>query len=124
VSSALVAIVDDDEGLCSSLVDLMRSFGYRAEFFGSAEAFLAASDPRSFDHVIADIQMPGMGGLKLVRKLQEQGDMPPAILITALPDPRLDDEAAAVGAQCLLRKPFDSAALLACLELGHRNERP
>jgi FixJ family two-component response regulator len=124
VSSARVAIIDDDEGLCSSLVDLMQSLGYQAESFESAETFLAASDLRRFDRIIADIQMPGMGGLSLVRKLQEMGGMPPVILITAMPDKRLDHEAVAVGAQCLLRKPFDTSALLACLEGGPGEDPP
>jgi FixJ family two-component response regulator len=123
VRGPLIAIVDDDDLLRASLVDLMRSLGYRAESYGSGEAFLAASDPRRFDHVIADVQMPGMGGLDLVRKLQELGDMPPVILITGLRDRRLDDQAAAAGARCLLRKPFDSTALLACFEAGPDDER-
>lgn len=114
--SAFVAIIDDDEGLCSSLVDLMRSVGHRAESFASAEAFLAAPNLLLFNAVIADVHMPGMSGLNLVRKLQEQGGMPPVILITAWPDVQLDDEAISAGAQCLLWKPFEAKALLACLE--------
>jgi FixJ family two-component response regulator len=124
VSSPLVAIIDDDEALCSSLVDLMRSIGYRAEFFASAETFLASSNLLLFDCVIADVHMPGMSGLHLVRKLQEQDGMTPVILITALPDRQLDNEAISVGAQCLLRKPFETRVLLDCVEMSLSNERP
>jgi FixJ family two-component response regulator len=112
VTSPLVAIVDDDEALCSSLVDLMRSIGYGAEPFASAETLLMWSNLFLFDCVIADVHMPGMSGLNLVRKLQDQSCMVPVILITALPDKQLDDEAISVGAPCLLRKPFESKALL------------
>lgn len=80
----LVAIIDDDEALCSSLVDLMRSVGCRAEPFASAEIFLTSSTLTSLECVIADVHMHGMGGLNLVRKLHEQGVMTPVILITAL----------------------------------------
>jgi FixJ family two-component response regulator len=124
VTSPLVAVVDDDEALCSSLVDLMRSIGCRAEPHISAEAFLTSSALLSFDCVIADVHMPGMGGLDLVRKLHEQGIMTPVILITALPDKRLDDEAIAAGAQCLLRKPFETASLLDWVERSLSNDRP
>jgi FixJ family two-component response regulator len=124
VSSHLVAIIDDDEALCSSLVDLMRSTGYRAEAFPSAETFLAAFNRFPFDCVIADVDMPGMSGLYLVRKLREQGDVIPVFLITALPDKRLDDAAVLAGAQCLLRKPFETRALLDCVERSVPNERP
>jgi FixJ family two-component response regulator len=119
-----VAIVDDDAALCSSLVDLMRSVGYRAEAFASAETLLLSSDLLNFDCVIADVHMPGMSGLNLVRKLQDQGCMTPVTLITALPDKQLNDEAISVGAQHLLRKPIETAALLDCVERTLYNARP
>jgi FixJ family two-component response regulator len=124
VTSPLVAIIDDDEALCSSLVDLMRSIGYRVEPFASAETFLASSNLVLFDCVIADVHLPGMSGLDLARKLPEQGGMSPVILITGLPDKRLDDEAISVGAQCFLRKPFETKALLDCVERSLSNECP
>jgi FixJ family two-component response regulator len=112
VREAHVAIVDDDEALCRSLVDLMHSVGYHAEPFASAEALLMSSELPLFGCVIADVHMPGMSGLNLVRKLQEQGVVTPVILITALPDKHLDDEAVSVGARCLLRKPFEATTLI------------
>ena len=116
MKAVLVAIVDDDPGLCSSLVDLMRSAGYRAEAFLSAELFLAASAAHGFDRVILDIRMPGMNGLDLLRRLQAQGTMPPVVVITALRDEGLNELAIDAGARCLLRKPFDSEALLDSLD--------
>jgi FixJ family two-component response regulator len=124
VNSLLVAIIDDDEALCSSLVDLMRSIGHRAEPFASAEKFLASSNMFVFDCVIADVDMPGMSGLNLVRKFREQGAVVPVVLITALADQQLDAEAISVGAQCLLRKPFETRALLDWVERSLSNERP
>ena len=114
--SPFVAIIDDEEALCSSLADLMRSMGYRTESFTSAEALLTSPNLTLFDGMIADVYMPGMSGLFLVRKLRELGVMTPVILITALPDLQLDDEAKLVGAQGLLRKPFETKALLDCVE--------
>lgn len=123
MTSPLVAIIDDDDALCSSLVDLMRSVGYRAEPYTSAETFLTSSNLYSLDCVLADVQMPGMSGLDLLRKLHEQGIMTPVILITARPDNHLDDQAVSLGAQCLLRKPFESNSLLDCVERSLSNER-
>ena len=112
VNSPLVAIIDDDEALCLSLVDLMRSVGYLAEPFASAEVFLGSRHLFDVRCIIADVYMPGMGGLELLRNLHEQGIMTPLILVTALPDVQLDDAASSAGALCLLRKPFEADALL------------
>jgi len=123
VTSPLVAIVDDDDALCSSLVDLMRSIGYRAERYCSGESFLTSVDLLNVHCIVADVHMPGMSGLDLVRRLRHQGIMTPVILITALPDTHLDGEAVSVGAQCLLRKPFETESLIDCVERSLPDER-
>lgn len=94
----------------------MRSIGYRAEPFYSAETLLMSANRSSLDCIIADVHMPGMGGLNLVRELREQGVVTPVILITALTDGHLDAEAASRGAMCLLRKPFEISTLLDCIK--------
>jgi FixJ family two-component response regulator len=116
VAVPFVGVVDDDEALCLSLVDLMRSTGYRAEPFGSADTLLVSSSLSSVDCIIADVHMPGTGGIGLVRELRRRAMATPVILITALLHAHLDDEAASVGAFCLLRKPFETSALLHYIE--------
>jgi FixJ family two-component response regulator len=123
VTSPLVAIVDDDDALCSSLVDLMRSLGYRAESYYSGETFLTSVNLLNVHCIVADVHMPGMSGLDLVRRLRDQGIMTPVVLITALPDADLDGEAVSVGAQCLLRKPFETESLIDCVERNLPDER-
>ncbi|MDN4985591.1 response regulator [Bradyrhizobium sp. WYCCWR 13022] len=115
-----VGVVDDDEALCLSLVDLMRSVGFRSEPFDRAEALLSYTALSSFDCIIADVHMPGMGGLNLVRELQRRKIGSPVILITGLPDKQLDEEARSIGAFCLIRKPFETSVLLECLDKSFR----
>jgi FixJ family two-component response regulator len=112
VTVPFIAVVDDDEALGSSLVDLMRSIGYRAEPFTSAEALLMSPDRFGLHCIIADINMPGMSGLNLLDAIRQQGIRTPVVLITALTDKHLDEEAASKGALCLLRKPFEMSSLL------------
>ena len=69
VTKLPIAIIDDNEALCASLVDLMGSVGYLAHSFGSAEAFLDSCDMFNVRCIIADVHMPGMGGLNLLREL-------------------------------------------------------
>jgi FixJ family two-component response regulator len=118
VNSALIAIVDDDDMLRSSIANLMRSFGYRAEPFASAEALLMSSRLPLFDCVVADVHMPGMDGFGLARWLAKRDRWVPLILITASSERRLDDEAISAGARCFLRKPIEIKALADCVERG------
>jgi FixJ family two-component response regulator len=111
-----VAVVDDDEPFRTALVESLESLGYGARGFASAERFLTDNAHGSFDCLITDIHMPGMNGFDLKRQLISRDSKIPVVMITARVDPGLEAKAAAVGAVCLLRKPFESSALVHCLE--------
>ncbi|MBV8688064.1 MAG: response regulator [Alphaproteobacteria bacterium] len=111
----LVSVVDDDESLREAIVGLLRSMDYDARGFGSAEAFLAERDG-GWSCVISDVQLPGLSGFDMVRRMRELGRGVPAIMITARAGDALEAEADAAGAFCVLRKPFESSALLDCVE--------
>ena len=113
-SNGLIAIVEDDESLRCALVTLFRSLGWEARGFGSAEDFLAVPD--RWACVITDIQLPGENGLDLARRLREQDHDAPVIVITARTEEGLAAQAEAIGAVCLLRKPFDTGELIDCVE--------
>ncbi len=111
-----IAVIDDDESFRLALVESLRSQGYGARGFASAEEFIAEDGEDPCDCVITDIHMPGMSGLDLKRLLTTRGSGVPVIMITARADPGLEARAAASGAVCLLRKPFESKALINCLQ--------
>jgi FixJ family two-component response regulator len=111
----LISIVDDDASMRDALVGLVRSLGYDARGFASAEDFLACDDLGRFSCTITDIQMPGMNGFDLKRRLDERHGMP-VIMITARSDPGLKEKATLVGAVCFLRKPFETDVLVDCLQ--------
>jgi FixJ family two-component response regulator len=113
---SLISVIDDDESLRIALVGLVRSLGYDARGFGSAEEFLAADATASFSCIITDIQMPGMSGIDLMQHLAANKNSVPVIMITARPDPGLKAKAMASGATCFLKKPFEADALIGCLE--------
>jgi FixJ family two-component response regulator len=112
----VVAVIDDDEPFRKALVESIDSLGYAARGFASAEEFLASGGEKSFDCVITDIHMTGMSGFDLKQQLMSRGSKAPVIMITARAEPWLDTKAAAAGAVCLLRKPFQSSALIGCLD--------
>ena len=117
-AEALIAVIDDDESLRIGLVTLVRSAGYAAQGFASAEEFLALGRGKlqGFACVITDIQMPGLSGIELNRRLSAEGCSLPAIMITARNEPGLEESARDAGAICYLKKPFEAAVLLGCIE--------
>jgi FixJ family two-component response regulator len=123
--SSLVAIVDDDEEVCIGMTSLVRSLGYEAMAFPSAEDFLGCEQRRDTSCLISDVQMPGMNGLELQRVLMSEGSTLPIIFITAFPDDQVQQIALRAGAWCFLSKPFNGDKLITCLEtaLGTRDTR-
>ena len=113
----VIAVIDDDESFRVALVDSLSSLGYDAHGFASAEEFIAGGTA-PYDCVITDIHMPGMSGFDLVRWLLAHHSGVPVIMITADAEPALEASAAAIGAVCVLRKPFEADALAHCLEKG------
>lgn len=112
VREVLVAVVDDDESFRIAMIGLIRSLGYHAESYASAEAFLASANGREADCVISDVQMKGISGIELKHRLNAERCNVPLILVSAHADAGLDKEAADIGAVALLRKPFNGQVLV------------
>src|SRR5271165_7602660 len=79
----MIAVVDDDESVREALTGLVKSLGYRAVAFQSAEDFLNSKQRHGAACLIADVQMPGMTGPELHDRLVASGKPIPTILITA-----------------------------------------
>ncbi|MEJ2513666.1 MAG: response regulator FixJ [Gammaproteobacteria bacterium] len=111
-TDATVFIVDDDEAVRDSLGLLLRSGGYRARCYGSAQEFLKAFDVRDQGCLVLDIRMPGMTGLDLQKHLEEIGCNIPIIFITGHGDIPMAVEAVRMGAIDFLQKPFSDEELM------------
>jgi FixJ family two-component response regulator len=111
-----IAVIDDDQSFRVALVESLSSLGYGANGYASAEDYIGLIGGKSFDCVVTDIHMPGMSGLDLMKRLAAGGSTIPVVLITARSDANLEAKAAAAGAACLLRKPFETNDLIECIE--------
>ncbi|MFQ5412943.1 MAG: response regulator transcription factor [Phycisphaerae bacterium] len=109
---ATVFIVDDDEGLRTSLMRLMASVGLRVEAFPDAETFLQECDTDRPGCLILDIQMPGISGLELQAELVGYGCTLPVIIISAHGDVEQTVRAMKAGAVDFLKKPYQGKVLL------------
>ena len=108
----VVSIIDDDASVRMATNRLVRSLGYVAHAFSSADEFLRSSHVNDTSCVIADVQMPGMSGVELQSLLLAQGRRMPIIFITAFPEESTRARALEAGAICFLTKPFDGPTLI------------
>ncbi|HEX2458268.1 MAG TPA: response regulator [Vicinamibacterales bacterium] len=109
---SLVSVVDDDESIRESLPDLLRQFGFAAEAFSSAEAFLASEFVGETSCLLLDVAMSGMSGPDLQEELTRRRQRIPIVFITAYGDAPVLRRLLARGAVRCLVKPFSDAALL------------
>ena len=119
----LISIIDDDEFVPNSTKGLVRSMGYAAETFASAEEYLQSKRVADTACLISDVQMPGINGADLQDRLIADGHRMPIIFITAFIDPKTCARVMNAGAFGFLTKPFSDESLMACLDRALR-ERP
>jgi FixJ family two-component response regulator len=111
----LIAIVDDDQSMREATKGLMRSLGFDAEAFSSADDFLKFPHLRRTACLVTDIHMPGMSGLDLHRRLVALGESIPTVLITAYPNDNLGARGLGPDIVGYLAKPFGEQDLLNCI---------
>ena len=80
----MISIIDDDRSVREAVKSLIRSLGYEAVTFASAEEYLGADGARDSECIITDVQMPGMTGTDLQDRLIADGFRKPIILMSAL----------------------------------------
>jgi FixJ family two-component response regulator len=111
----MISIVDDDEAVREATKGLVRSLGYRASTFSSAEEFLKSEHLSDTSCLITDIHMPGLSGLELQSLLISSGHRVPIIFITAFPEDGVRARAMKAGAVGFMSKPYNEAHLIGCL---------
>ena len=119
----LVSIVDDDELMRNALLGLLKAVGLQARVFASAEEFLSSGFQHQTACLIADIRMPGMSGLELQAKLNNDHCSIPTIFITAHGGTKMRMEALRAGAAEFLTKPFRGQELLDAIQEAIARDR-
>ena len=108
----IIYLVDDDEPVRDALGMLFKSIGLEHEAFASALDFLQSYDARRHSCLVADIRMPGLSGLELQQRLNEQRSEMPIIFITGHGDVPMAVTAMKSGAVDFLQKPFRDQDLI------------
>jgi two-component system response regulator FixJ len=114
-NEGIVHVVDDDDAMRHSLLFLLECDGIEARGYESALAFLERLGSMERGCIVTDIRMPGMSGLELVARLNEEGVSDPVIVITGHGDVPLAVAAMKAGVADFLEKPFDDQQLLSAV---------
>jgi len=117
-TSAVVHLIDDDEGVRQSLAFLLATAGHAVRVYESAPAFLETVADHQPGCIISDVRMPVMDGLELQRRLRLLGVQSPMIIMTGHADVPLAVEAMKLGAVDFIEKPFDEERLLSAIAIA------
>src|SRR5262249_29472858 len=113
--SIKVAVVDDDASLCRAVKRLLSAAGIGCECFLSAEEFLESQTAVQPDCLLLDVQLGGMSGFELQRKLAEEGRELPIIFVTAHDEPEARQQALNAGCIAFLRKTDPAEVILTAI---------
>ena len=118
MSGPSIFLIDDEEAVRRALSEMLRVFGYTVETFVSAGEFLDQLETAGPGCVVADVCMPGMNGIDLVRALASRESPLPVIIITGHGDVPMAVEAIKAGAEDFIEKPVDDRQLVAAINRG------
>jgi FixJ family two-component response regulator len=107
----LIAVIDDDLAVCSSLKFSLELEGFAVRVYHSGAEFLGAGSFRDCSCFIIDQRMPGMNGMELISELRGRNVSTPAILIISQLNKMLSSRAAEARVP-IVEKPFLNNALI------------
>ena len=122
-SDALIAIVDDDPSVRRGLQRLIRSAGWKAETFASAQEFLARPLADAPSCLVLDLQLPGLSGLDLQHRMAELGLEVPVVFLSGHGNIPASVQAMKAGAIEFLTKPVDEQNLLKAIHEAIERDR-
>jgi two-component system, OmpR family, phosphate regulon response regulator OmpR len=104
-------VVDDDDRLRRLLVATLSKKGFWVDQAANTQQAQEQRHLQHYDLLVVDVMMPGETGTAYVKRLRQQGDMIPVVLLTALGDTPDRIEGLQAGADDYLAKPFDPQEL-------------
>jgi FixJ family two-component response regulator len=122
-SKPTVFVIDDDPSVRKSLARLLKSLGFDAETFASAELFLARKHYDGVGCIVLDVRMPGLSGMDLQDELSRADYSMPIIFITGHGNIPMSVQAMKRGAVDFLPKPFDDEELVQAVKKAIEKDR-
>ncbi len=102
-----ILIVDDDKLVRWSLIEVLNQNGYEAISTETGEEAINRIEDTTFDLVITDLKLPGIGGFDVLNRAKEVNSSTKVIVITGYGSENVANEARAKGAELFVTKPFE-----------------
>jgi len=106
-----VLVVDDEGELAETVAERLSLRGFRAEGVTDGAAALARLAAEPFDAVVLDVQMPGIGGIEVIRRVKQNQPGLAVILVTGHGSRECAEEGVGAGAYRCVMKPVDIEVL-------------
>src|SRR5262245_45643848 len=119
----VVVVIEDDPASLKTLARVLHAGGYEAALYASAEEYLSSPPKSSPIGLLLDVNLGGMSGLDLQRRLKDSGSTIPVIIITAFDNERSRQQSERLGCVAYLRKPCAAETILALLGQLASDER-
>jgi len=123
MSDARILVVDDEPGMRSLLSKALGREGYAVSAFEKGEDALVSVYEGEYDLAVLDIQMPGMDGIELLKKLRDRDPELNVVMITAYGSIQSAIDAMRLGAYDYLTKPFEMEEIKLVVEKALEHER-
>ena len=107
-----ICVIDDDQDVLRAVRRLLRTSGFTADTYTSAEEWLNTGSQPSPDCLVLDVHLRGLSGFELQDRLRASGHSIPTVFVTAHDDEATRERAVRAGASEYLRKPFEDHALI------------
>ena len=115
-SRPIISVVDDDQDIRRALPRLLRSEGFEAITFASAEDYLTSMSEFSVACLLLDVRLPGLSGIELHQRLTDEKHDIPTIIMSAHENELSRARSTATDLVDYLRKPFDADQLLGAVK--------
>jgi DNA-binding NtrC family response regulator len=101
-----ILVMEDDQTISAALDMILTEAGYDVEVAETGEDALELFEKKGFDLLIADLKLPGIGGIEVIRQVKEKKPETEVIVITGVGTQPIAEEAMTLGAHDFLPKPF------------------
>lgn len=113
-----IAVIDDHDGVRRSLMTVLEFGGYKVTGYGSGGEFLKTGFNEKFDCIVLDLEMPQIGGDKILEQLRNLAVSVPVVVVTGTNDASLLACASGPPVHSLWPKPIGAEELLKFVDLA------